>query len=240
MTDSSKARVLVVGLVALLTTAAGGCAGVTAADHHPPLIAVTAAGRVSVKPDVGLTTLGAEARAVTLAEATAEVTRRMTAVLAHVKALGVQDADITTVSYSVDPIAAPRRPEDEATRIIAYRATNIVRIRVRALDSLGRVLDGAVAAGANVVRDVQFALADPAAAQARARAEAVREATARAQQLAAAAGVRLGELIYLNEGRGGPEPIVVPRMVISAAAGPVEAGQLEVTVTVDARWRIIR
>jgi uncharacterized protein len=239
MTASSKARSLLVGLVALMAVA-GGCAGVTAADHASPIIAVTAIGRVSLKPDVGLTTLGAEARAVTLAEATAEVTRRMTAVLARVRALGIQDADITTVGYSVDPIAAPRRPDDEATRIIAYRATNIVRIKVRALDRLGRVLDEAVAAGANVVRDVQFALAEPEAAQARARAEAVREATTRAQQLAAAAGVRLGELIYLNEGRGGPEPIVVPRMSMVSAAGPVEAGQLEVTITVDARWRLAR
>jgi len=189
-----------------------------------------------------MVTLGAEARTVTLADATAEVARRMSAVLARVKALGIQDADITTLVYSVEPIAAPRRTEDEATRIVAYRATNVVRIRVRALDSVGKVIDDAVAAGANVVSSVQFTLSDPAPAESRARAEAVREATTRARELAAAAGVRLGELAWLSEASFSRPPIGAPafRAQFAGAPGPVEAGQLEITVTVEARWRISR
>ena len=229
-------------LIALSASGLAGCAGVSAAaDPATSTIAVTATGRASVRPDTALVVLGAEARAVTLAYATDEVSRRMSAVLARVKALGVQDADITTLVYSVEPIAAPRRTEDEATRIVAYRATNVARIRVRALDSVGKVLDDAVAAGANVVRGVQFTLGDPAPAESRARADAVREATARAQQLAAAAGVRLGELAWLSEGAAS-RPLAEPvfRAQFAAAPGPVEAGQLEITVTVEARWRTAR
>jgi uncharacterized protein YggE len=204
-------------------------------------VAVTATGRVSVKPDLGIATLGAEARAATLANATDEVSRRMTAVLARVKALGVQDADLTTVAYSITPIAAPRRTEEEPTRILAYHVMNLVRIKVRAIDSLGKVLDEAVAAGANAVRDVQFGLADPAAAEAGARTDAVRQATAKAEQLAAAAGMRLGRMVSLSEGQvGGPEPRPYALQRMAAAPGPVEAGQLDVTVTVTARWRLAR
>src|SRR5215831_2629615 len=107
---------LVAAWLALVAAGVASCAGVGAVDPGVPTIAVTAAGRVSVRPDTALVTLGAEARAVTLAEATAEVARRMTAAMARVKTLGIQDADVTTVVYSVDPIAAPRRSEDEATR----------------------------------------------------------------------------------------------------------------------------
>lgn len=231
---------LVVAVAVLVGAGVSGCA--TGAARGPERgVAVTATGRVSVKPDLGIATLGAEARAATLADATDEVARRMTAVLARVKALGVQDADITTVAYSITPIAAPRRTEEEPTRILAYHVMNLVRVKVRAIDSLGRVLDEAVGAGANAVRDVQFGLADPAAAEARARADAVRQATARAEQLATAAGMRLGRLVWLSEGHGGgpePRPFAVQRMAV--APGPVEAGQLEVTVTVDARWRLAR
>jgi hypothetical protein len=242
MTDRGLVRrALLVGLLALAVAGPAGCAGVGTVEPGVPTIAVTATGRVSVRPDTAMVTLGAEARAAALADATADVARRMTAGLARVKALGVPDADITTVGYFVEPIAAPRRAEDEATRIVAYRVTNVVRVRVRALDSVGRVLDEAMAAGANVVRGIQFTLGDPAGAEARARAEAVREATARAQQLATAAGVRLGELAWLSEatvGRPFPEPIF--RQSMAAAPGPVEPGQLEITVTVEARWRVVR
>lgn len=247
MTRSPFVRPLLLVSVALAALGASGCAGA----HHGPggyreawgrSIAVTATGRVSVAPDVGVATLGAEGRAPTLAEATADVARRMAAVLARLKALGVQDADIATVAYSVSPIAAPRRTEEEPTRILAYHALNLVRVKVRALDGIGRVLDEAVAAGANAVRDVQFTLADPAAAEARARVEAVREATARAQQLAAAAGRQLGELVWLSEGRAdqpGPRPVAYAARM-ATGPGPIETGQLEVAVTVEARWRLAR
>ena len=227
-------------LVVLAAVAASGCA--TGGPRGPGRsVAVTATGHASVKPDLGVATLGAEARAATLAYATDEVARRMTAVLARVKALGVQEADSSTVAYSITPIAAPRRTEEEPTRIVAYHAMNLVRIKVRALDTLGRVLDEAVAAGANAVRDVQFALAKPEEAEAQARADAVRQATAKAEQLAAAAGMRLGRLTSLSEGReGGPGPRPVAMSRLAVGPGPVEAGQLEVTVTVEARWRLAR
>jgi len=235
------ARVRCLARLAFVAAIVAGCAGVGGATDAPPTIAVTGTGRVSVRPDTALVTLGAEARAATLAYASDEVARRMAAVLARVKALGVLDADIATVAYSVDPIPAPRRTEEEGTRIVAYRAANVVRLRIRVLDDAGRVLDEAVAAGANVVRGVQFTLADPAAVEARARAEAVRDATGRAQQLAAAAGVRLGELAWLSEGavsRPLPEPVL--RQALALGAGPIEAGQLEIAVTVEARWRVAR
>jgi uncharacterized protein YggE len=227
------ATAVLIALVALLS----GRASAVAADA-PPTISVTGTGRIGVRPDTALVTVGAEARAATLADATADVSRRMTAVVARAKALGVQEADITTVTYSVEPIAAPRRTEDEGTKIIAYRATNVVRLRLRALDAAGRILDETVAAGANVVRGVQFTVAEPGPVEARARAEAVRDARERAQQLAAAAGVKLVELVWLGEGAGArPLPEPVYRMT-AVSAGPIEPGQMEITVTVEARWRV--
>ena len=184
-------------------------------------------------------TLGAEARGTTLVEATGEVARRMGAVLPRVKALGIADADITTVAYSVEPISAPRRTEEEATRIVAYRAANVVRIKVRGVDGAGRLLDEAVTAGANVVRGVQFTLDNPAAAETQARAEAVRDATARARELATAAGVRLGELAWLSEGAVS-RPLPTPILRQAAAPAAIEPGQLEITVIVEARWHIAR
>jgi uncharacterized protein YggE len=100
---------------------------------------------------------------------------------------------------------------------------------------VGRIVDAAVAGGANVVGDIAFALADPARAEAEARALAVKDAVARAGQIASAAGVQLGRLLSLTE-----SPSVQPlaRMSIARAPGPMEPGELEVMVTVQARYAV--
>lgn len=237
----------ILGLLAL-GLLAGGCAalGGGPAARRPGLISVPGVGRAAVRPDVALAHLGAEARAPQLADATAEVARRLAAVLERVKALGVAERDITTVAYSVEPLLAPRRSEEEPWRVVGYRATNVVQLRIRAPERAGAVLDGAVAAGANVVRSLQFTVDDPSAARARARERAVKDAEERARQLAAAAGATLGRLVRLREEGAGPRPVFDAPMARTAVGltaggpGPIEAGELEVVVSVEAQYRLAR
>ncbi len=236
-------RALVAGL-ACVTVVAVGCAGgpgrIGGPDRRPTGITVTGTGRVSVPPDTALVQVGAEARAPLLADASAEVARRTTAVLARVREMGLEERDIRTVTYTVEPVMSPQR-DQQPPRIVGYHVVNVVELRVRRLDGVGTILDATVAAGANVVRALHFTLGEPAAAEAEARARAVRDAAARARQLAEAAGVGLGPLLSLTEGGAGPEPRIsymAGRAFGTAAPGPVEAGQLEVVITVEARYRV--
>ena len=221
----------------LLTALLGGCVTAPAATA-PSGISVRATGRASVKPDTVFVSVGVEARDPALAAATADVSRRMTAVLARVKALGVAEADIATAGYAVDPIPAQRRSEEDPIRIVGYRVSNVVRLRIREVAAAGRIVDGAVAEGANTVSALQFTVNDPAPAEREARAQAVALAAAKARELAAAAGVTLGELVSLEEDppqRAAP----VSRMTLSAAGpGPIEAGEIEIVVGVQARYRV--
>lgn len=220
----------------------GGCAtGSAAGPASPRLISVRGTGKVAVKPDTAIARVGAELRAPTLAEATAEVGQRMTAVLARLKSLGVAERDITTSTYSIDPLPAPRRGDEDPPRIVGYRVANVVQVRIRDLGAVGRILDGALAAGANTIGALSFTVDDRQAPEAQARALAVKAAASTAQQLAAAAGVTLGELVSLTEGAVHP---VVPRtaapMMAAGAmsAGPVQSGELEIAVSVEAHYRI--
>lgn len=230
--------------IVLVVLLAGGCAAVAGTAQPPPSIRVHGVGTVSVRPDVALAQLGAEARAPLLADASAEVARRMALVLARVRALGLTDRDITTVSYSVEPLVAPRRfDEDPPARITGYRVTNVVQLRVRDLSALGRVLDSAVDVGANVVRHVTLTLSETARAEAMAtaRARAVQDATERARQLAQQAGVGLGELLLLADRAPAPYAVRERLDLATAAArapGPVEPGELEITATVEAHFAL--
>jgi uncharacterized protein YggE len=227
-------------IVFLAVAALGGCAGPTIRDHDlSDVIAVEGRGTVSVKPDMAIAELGAEARAPQLADATADVARRMTAVIGRVTALGVAQKDITTLHYTVEPVAAPRRGDDGPTRIAGYRVVNVVQVRIRDITTAARILDAAIAEGANTLPSLSFTLADRSAAETQARTLAVKAAAAKAREIADAAGVRLGDLVSLQE-RAGLRPIAPRAAMATVAAGPVEAGELEVVVTVEARYRIAR
>jgi hypothetical protein len=111
--------------------------------------------------------------------------------------------------------------------------------KVRDLDRLGSVLDGLVAAGVNEVQGAQMSASDPSAAEHDALRAAVAAAQAKAEVIAAAAGVTLGEIRRLEEEAdvGGPPmpKIGMMRMVESAdVATEVAAGDLTVTRRVRA------
>jgi uncharacterized protein YggE len=217
-----------------------GCAGALESTEARRAIAVTGTGSVSMRPDLAVVTLGAEARRPGLADAVADVSQRMTAVLARLRALGIAERDVRTVTYAIEPRATSPRPDEAPPRITAYHVANVVQVKSRRLDGVAALVEAAVTAGANTVRGIAFTVEDPAAAQAEARTLAVRDAAARARRIADAAGVTLGEVLSITEG-GAVRPLP-PRMTTMAmeAAGPVEPGQLEIVVTVETRYAIGR
>ena len=241
-----RRQTAVVAFVAMALGASGCGAGAALAQSpaapSAPTISVQGTGKVAVRPDTGIALVGVDTRAPKLADATAEVARLMTAVLARVKALGVADRDLTTVSYSVDPLMAPQQRPDDPPRITGYRVTNVVQIKIRKIDDTGHILDTALGAGANSLRSLFFTVDDPTQAATEARARAVRDASTRARQLADAAGVKLGELVLLTEGVPPPRPVLREfgraSMATAMAPGPVETGEQEISVTVEAHFRI--
>ena len=228
--DIRRARVALLAGVLL-----AGCASLDGPRAGEGGILVVGTGRVALRPDTGVIELGVETRAARLADATGEVDRRMRDVLARVKAGGVRDADVRTTVYAIDPVAEPQQPGDRSIRIVGYRVSNVVQVRTRDVDGLGTIVDAAVSAGANLVRNIHFTIDDPSRAEAEARALAMQDAGAKARQVATAAGVRLGRLLSARES----SPVrPVARMSMATAAGPVEPGQLDVIVSLEARYAI--
>src|SRR5262245_43832210 len=139
-------------------------AGCATAGTTPPAelgIAVVGSGRVSVRPDLAVVDVGVEERSAKLADATGEVNRRMREVLARIKALGVAEADIRTTVFRIEPVSEARQPDARSATIIGYRVLNIVEVRAKDVDRVGPLVDAAVGAGANMVGQIQFRLADP-------------------------------------------------------------------------------
>jgi uncharacterized protein YggE len=89
---------------------------------------------------------------------------------------------------------------------------------------------------------LDFTVDDPSAAEEQARKQAMADAERRAETIATAAGVKLGNVIGVSEGGGGmPVPYPGPRAMAfkaEAADTPVEAGSQEIVVSVSVSFAI--
>lgn len=214
-------------------------AGATWAEGEVARITVTGEGRVAAVPDMATVSLGVSAQAETAKAAMDRTSDGVAALLVQLAAAGVEDRDIQTSGLSLGPVWQHSRTGDEPPRITGFSAANTVTVRVRALDELGRLLDGALAGGVNTLHGVSFGLQDPMPRLDEARAEAVADAWRKAELLAGAAGVSLGPILSIAEDQGVSGPMPMFRMEAAMAdAVPVAAGETEVTARVTIVWQL--
>jgi uncharacterized protein len=202
-------------------------------------IVVSGTGRVAVQPDVGDLRLGVTVAKPTVEAARGEAAATMEAILRAVDGAGIARADVRTVMLSVQPRYDYR--DGRSPVLTGYEVANLVEISVRDLAVLGDVIDATLAAGATSMDALTFRLADPASAEREARRQAMGEARSRADVLAEAAGLTIEGVIDIIEGQPVRPPVPVAnveRMALATdAPTPVEAGMLEIAVTVSVTYR---
>ena len=200
-------------------------------------IRTTGVGEVNVKPDEAHLEFGVETVAPTAQAASAENARRMERVIAALVAAGVPRNEIQTRGFAVYP-DYEHNPQTPEPRIRGYRVSNTVVARTEAVAQIGKLIDAALAAGANRVSGVRFGVRNADVP----RAEAIRRATARArtqaETIASALGVRLGPVLDATTADQPPRYVpqleaVAMRQAADAASTPVEPGEQTITATVS-------
>ena len=211
-----------------------------AQEAMPPMITVTGTGTVEAVPDIATLSIGVTTQGETAAEALSANSAALDAVMARLTAAGIEARDMQTSNLSLNPNWTGYDSSSVSGPTIAgYVASNMLTIRVRALDGLGAVLDAAVADGANTLNGLTFGLADPEPVLNAARQEAVADARARAELLATAAGVKLGRVLSISEGSAPVDPVPMFRAEASAAPVPVAGGELGLSANVTIFYQIV-
>lgn len=244
LTRRTALRALLGGTLAIAAIGAVGCTPTTqvtvAGAAQQTGIAVTGTASVSVRPDIARLTLGVEATAATVAAARSSAADAMTKLQEALKGKGVAEKDIRTLSVNITPQYTQSPDRTVPPSIRGYLVSNIVQVTVRNLDTTSDVLDSAVAAGGNAVRvnGITFAVDQPEQFLTQARDEAVKNARARAEVLAKAAGVTLGAARSITETTNGG-PIPLPERASAAPSGlggastPVNPGEQTLQLTVS-------
>ena len=180
------------------------------AESPPATLTVTGEGASDVAPDLATLTIGVTTTADTAANALTANSAALSVMLDRLRAAGIADRDLQTSNLSVNPQWSDySKSSGSTTEISGYTVVNMVTVRIRQLDTLGAVLDAAVADGANTLNGLTFGLSNPRPALDAARQAAVEDARAKAELYAAAAGVGLGRIVQISEGGGygGPAPM---------------------------------
>ena len=196
---------------------------------------MTGTGRTSVRPDLADLRLGVTITAPTVELARSATSSTLAAVIARLKAVGIEDRDLQTSIVSVSPQYDYSR-EGAPPRLAGYTFSNLVAAVIRDIERVGEAIDAALTAGATNVDRIAFRVADESAAAREAREAAVADARIRAETYAAAAGVTITGVAAIVES-GAPIPYPTPfaeRMALAAKdeSTPIEAGENEITASV--------
>ncbi len=222
--------------VAALAIRPGPTAGAPATDESAiHTITVSATGAVTLVPDVARVGLGVTVTKPTVKAARDAAGTAMNAIIASLKALGIDDKDIKTTSIDLSPQYSNASP----AKIVGYRMSQQLQVTVRDLDKAGDVVDTATAKGATDVNGLWFEVADPAKAMDEARADAIAKARTSAGAMASAAGVTLKGVVSISESSAYyPGPYYGVAGARDEAATPVQPGTQDVQATVTVVFEI--
>lgn len=240
-------KLLPAALALLLLISAAAYGESRPAGEPVPQIHVNGEASVDLAPDMAIITLGVQRQAKSAREALDQNNAAMADVVAAMKAAGIAAKDLQTANFAIQPRYQYYPPKDgeeqKPPKIIGYTVSNNLAVRIRDLSKLGTILDEAVTLGVNTGGQIHFANDDPKEAIAEARANAMRDALARARTLAEAADVSLGKILTINESFVPPRPVPMARGKMMSAdvaesAVPIESGENSYSVTVSASFAI--
>lgn len=210
----------------------------------PRRITMTGSGDAAGVPDQMSFKLSVGSVAADVATAMDRASGTMRRVVGALGRNGVAKKDTETTGLSINPIY--RYYDYQPAEITGYRVRQSIGVLVRSLRDGGKALSAAVAAGGDSSRvaNLNLKIGDVDGLLARARDNAVAEATAKARQYADATGQKLGSVLTLREVRSTPRSRATYELAGQAMdrAGyrsvPVRAGSERLDVEVSVVWEL--
>lgn len=209
-------------------------------------ITVSDTGEIYVKPDLALTTFSVTNEAKTVTEAINKNTEKMNAVIGFIKDQGVEEKDLKTTTFNIYPryewyekIGIPPYPQGRRV-LVAYEVRQSLEVKIRDMEKIGDIIQGATDSGANQVGDLQFTVDNLDEFRKQAREQAIEKAKAKAGELASQLEVNLVRITNFSESG------VVPRYYeLEKAVGmgveevpQIETGENKIEVTVTITYEI--
>lgn len=215
-------------------------------ENKTGTISVTGVGIINAAPDMATINLTVLREAETAKSALSDNNSAMNDILDAMKEFGIEDKDLQTSNFSIHPryIYPNNNNQIKSPRIVAYRVSNSLAIRIRDLARVGEILDKSVTLGVNEGGNISFGNSDPKPLQIQARAEAMKSAIEKANVLTQAAGIEIGSIRQISEQSftPSPQPMLrgqVAKMAMAESdAVPIASGENTYRITVNVTFEL--
>lgn len=207
-------------------------------QNIPQEVNVSGEGKAYAKPDVAMVNFGVHTEDLKSQDAVNKNNQVMNDIIKSIKEAGVEDKDIQTTLYNLDPLYDFTK---NGRVFKGFSLDQQVRVKIRNFDKINDILDRAAANGANTTGDLRFDVDDMEKVRAEARAKAIDQAKEKAMSLFSQSGLQAEKLVNIYEdvfpmpppifGLGGP--VAESRTV----APQIQTGQIEVTSKVILTYR---
>jgi uncharacterized protein len=223
--------------------------GVTATNT----INVSGSGDVFAVPDTATfsySVMVSNAKDVTTAQT--EVNTKGNAIKAYLKSEGIDEKDIQTSDYSVNPhyeygeaVCRGGYCPPGNSKLTGYDVNETVTVKVREATKAGTLLSGIGSKGATNLSGLSFTIDDQTKLEADAREKAIKDARAKAEELAEQLDVSIVRVVGFSE--NGYQPYYAKTMALDSmaygAAAPAPApeiavGQNKITSNVSVTYEI--
>jgi uncharacterized protein len=234
-------KIIKIAVAALLVLAIAALAGVGrpeaaggASDDPRSGITVSGTGDFRATPDRADLSFGVQSNGSTAAKALAANSAEVRRLIEALKNAGVAAKDLKTEHFDV----SPRFDVDKVETPRGYSASASVTVSNQPLDRAARLSGIAVASGADNVSGPSLSVADRDAQYRRALERAFDDARSKADTLAAAAGVSLGEVTAIVEGSQPDGPVYALAARTAEDRMPIEPGSEQITAVVTVTFSL--
>jgi uncharacterized protein YggE len=201
-------------------------------------VAVYGQGKVSILPDQATITFGYQNENADPKAAQDDNRAKMERIVSAVKAQGIDDAGIQTVSYRVNQNYDSKR----------FVVCNMMQVKTGDISMTSKIMKAAYDAGANEFWDVQFDIVKRQQAYTDALHLAIVRAREKADKLAADGGRKVTGVVTIEEGTvsnsywySSPYTNYVPAQSSSSGGytdGGISSGEMEISAIVNVTYRL--
>ena len=209
-----------------------------AANYPMNTITVVGTGSAASEPTVANVNIGVRTNEPDVTMAFSNNSTTVDAVIEAIVGAGVARENIQTTNLNVYMIEdMPIGPD--TPRNYRYEVNNDLRIRVDDAARVDEVIAAGMSAGANNIYGLTFGFGEENTLESTARAEAMADARARAQELANLAGARLGDIVVINDATSIGGSPTFDKFGFGGGGMPIEVGQLSTVAQVQVTFELI-
>lgn len=174
-------------------------------------ISISGEGEVFAVPDTATFSVTVQERAKDVATAQTAATKKNNDIIAYLKSEGVEDKDIQTADYNVQPqyeysngACTSGYCQPGKQTLVGFEVTQTLNVKVKDTDKAGNILSGVGSKGASSVSGLSFTIDDQDQLEADARDKAIADAREKAEELADSLGVSIVRIVGFSENSSMP------------------------------------